>query len=330
MRPTVSVVIPVFNRPEAVRRAVGSVLAQTCQDFEIIVVDDGSTDATPASIAAFADRRITMVRHERNRGGSAARNTGIRAGTAPFVAFLDSDDEWLPTKLERQLRVFERSSDRLALVYTGTERIYADGSVSRHIPRRQANLARPLLTWNVVGETSVGMVRRSALEAVGGFDESLPASQDMDLWLRISERFLADVVPEALVRVAKGSDEGRITANMAGISRGRELYCLKHGEKMRQYGVLFRYLRHSGWVYHRIVRDPGLARRRYLDSLAAKPTAPLTYLLLFMACLPMSWLDTMARSKHAVTAFLHAGYTTIVHRSGSSRVSNPSHGKATE
>ena len=107
LSPKVSVVIPVFNRPAAVRRAIESVLAQTCQDFEIIVVDDGSTDETPAVVAGLADPRMTLIQHEGNRGGSAARNTGLRAASAEYVAFLDSDDEWLPRKLERQLEVFQ-------------------------------------------------------------------------------------------------------------------------------------------------------------------------------------------------------------------------------
>ncbi len=93
----------------------------------------------------MADPRITLIRHERNRGGGAARNTGYRAGSAPFVAFLDSDDEWLPTKLERQLEVFERSSDdRLGLVYTGADRIFPDGSCEAVHPAARADLARTL------------------------------------------------------------------------------------------------------------------------------------------------------------------------------------------
>src|SRR5262245_39993346 len=101
MSPKVAVVIPVFNRPEGVARAIRSVLTQTFQDFELVVVDDGSTDRTTDAVAAIRDHRIRLVRHERNCGGGATRNTGIRASTAPFVAFLDSDDEWMPTKLER-------------------------------------------------------------------------------------------------------------------------------------------------------------------------------------------------------------------------------------
>jgi glycosyltransferase involved in cell wall biosynthesis len=329
MSPKVSVVIPVFNRRVTVRRAIESVLAQTCQDFEIIVVDDGSTDATAASVAALADHRITLIRHERNRGGSAARNTGIRASSGPYVAFLDSDDAWLPAKLERQLEMFERSSDRVGLVYTGAERIYADGSISQHIPRRHANLVRPLLSLNVIGGTSVGMVRRDVLETLGGFDESLPSSQDLDLWFRVFELFGIAFVPEVLVRIASGNDRGRITANIDGVVKGRELFCRKHRNKMQQHGVLHLYLRYSGWVYLRMARDATLARRRYLEALAVNPISAFTYVLLLGACLPMSWLDAMARWKHGMTALLQSAYVAV-HGTGSPRTSHTAPEKRTK
>ena len=189
MPPMVSVIIPVFNRPTAVRRAIESVLAQTFGDLELIVVDDGSTDTTPDVVARMLDPRIRLLRTDGNRGASAARNAGINHSTAPYVAFLDSDDEWLPTKLERQLQLFERGSERLGLVYAGTEQILPGGKVRVCVPRRRDDLRRMLLTENVVGETSIGMVRRLALERIGGFDETLPALQDMDLWLRICEEY---------------------------------------------------------------------------------------------------------------------------------------------
>jgi len=305
MPPTVSVVIPVFNRPAALRRAIDSVLGQTFQDFEILVIDDGSTDHTAASVAEVTDPRIRLLRHERNRGGSAARNSGIRASSAPYVAFLDSDDAWLPTKLQRQLEVFERSkNEHLALVYTGAEWVFPDGRVRWHIPSRELDLTRALLTENVVGETSVGMVRRNALEAIGGFDESLPSCQDMDLWLRISEQFEANVVPEALVRVMKTDKGDRISTNVVHALRGRELFCKKHREKMIRHGVLYLYLRTSGRWQHRRARDSRLARRFYLESLRANPVAPFTYVLLLAAYLPMPCLDMIARCRRFVLALL--------------------------
>jgi glycosyltransferase involved in cell wall biosynthesis len=298
--PTVTVVIPVFNRPATIRRAIESVLAQTFQNFEIVVVDDGSTDDTAAVVATMTDPRIRFFRHERNRGGSGARNTGIHAASAPYVAFLDSDDEWLPTKLERQLEVFERSSERLALVYSGAEWIFGDGRVERRIPPSNLDLSRTLLTENVIGETSVGMVRRSVFDEIGGFDESLPSSQDMDLWLRICERFEAADVPEALVRVTKGEDSGRITNRVDDALRGRDLFCEKHREKLIRHGVLHLYLRKSGWWQQRRLRDSHVARRSYLESLRANPIAPFTYVLLIAAYVPGPCLDIMARCKQYI------------------------------
>jgi glycosyltransferase involved in cell wall biosynthesis len=297
MPPKVSVVIPVFNRPLTVRRAIASVLAQTCQDFEIIVVDDGSTDATASVVAAMTDSRMTLIRHEQNRGGGAARNTGYRAGSAPYVAFLDSDDEWLPTKLERQLEVFERADDRLGLVYTDAIWLWPDGLATRHTAQQSVDLARVLLTENVVGETSRGMVRRSALDAIGGFDEGLPAAQDMDLWLRLCERFRAELVPEALVRVTK-ADRGRITMNADSTTTGRDQFRRKHQEKLMRHGVLHLYLRESGWRQQRVVRDHQAARRFYIESLRANPFALPTYFMFATTFAPVSWLDRMAQLKN--------------------------------
>jgi len=106
--PTVSVIIPTYNRAHLVGRSIQSVINQTYQDFEIIVVDDGSTDNTEDIIKEFQkkDKRIKHIKHNKNKGGSAARNTGIRAARGEYIAFLDSDDEWMPTKLEKQTSYF--------------------------------------------------------------------------------------------------------------------------------------------------------------------------------------------------------------------------------
>ena len=108
--PTVSIIIPTYNRAHLIGRAIQSVLNQTYQNFEIIVVDDGSTDNTEEMIKEFQkhDKRIKYIRHEKNRGGAAARNTGIKVARGEYIAFQDSDDEWLPEKLEKQMDVFQR------------------------------------------------------------------------------------------------------------------------------------------------------------------------------------------------------------------------------
>lgn len=299
---SVSVVIPVHNRATAVRRAIASVLAQTCQDVEIIVVDDGSTDGTAAAISQIDDPRVRVIGHERSRGASAARNTGIRASRGEFVAFLDSDDEWLPSKLERQLKVFARSDNGVGLVYTGAELLYDEAGVRRFVPRRRGDLRRLLLRDNCVGGCSVGMVRRRVLEEVGGFDESLPARQDVDLWFRISTRYRVDFVPDALVRVAKSHDAVRITTDVANRLKARELFCRKYRTELVREGMLHLYLRESGWKYHRQLRDARIARQHYIESLAARPLAPLTYAMLLLAYVPMPVLDAVAGWKRRVSA----------------------------
>src|SRR5690348_15078750 len=116
--PRVSVIVPVFNRAATIGRAVASVVVQTMADWELIVVDDGSADDPAGALAALSDARLRLLRHERNRGAAAARNTGIAAARAPLIAFLDSDDEWLPEKLARQVAAVERAGPALGALCT--------------------------------------------------------------------------------------------------------------------------------------------------------------------------------------------------------------------
>lgn len=123
--PTVSVIIPTYNRAHLVGRAIQSVLNQTYKDFELIIVDDGSTDNTEDIIKKYQkkDERIKYIRRKKNKGGSVARNTGINAAIGEYIAFLDSDDEWLTEKLERQMKVFKSTSSEVGVVYSGFFRI---------------------------------------------------------------------------------------------------------------------------------------------------------------------------------------------------------------
>ena len=223
----VSVVIPAYNRAEAIGTALDAALAQTVTDLEVIVVDDASTDATVEIAQSYADPRVRVVRHDTNRGGNAARRTGIAAGTSRFIAFLDSDDSWEPTKLERQLRRLEEAGDDYGLCYCWFDFILDDG---RRLPALRGTsegvAVRELWTSNIIGTFSVALVRRAALEAVGGPDPGLPSCQDWDLYLRMNERTGMCVVPEVLVsyRVAQ-SDPHRISSRGSSVAAGhRQLY----------------------------------------------------------------------------------------------------------
>src|SRR4029450_453861 len=150
------------------------------------------------------------------------------------------------------------------------------------------------------------MLRRSALDAIGGFDESLPSAQDMDLWLRLCERFRAELVPQALVRVAKGNRD-RITANVVSTTIGRDQFRRKHQEELSKYGVMHLYLRESAWRQQRYARDHRAARRFYVESLCANPFAPVTYLMWLTTLLPPSLLDGIARFKHVLMRLFRFG-----------------------
>src|SRR5262245_40242735 len=215
--PEVSVIIPTHNRACFLRDAITSVLNQTFQEFEIIVVDDASCENTSEVVASFHDKRIRLIRHATNKGGSAARNTGILASTCNFIAFLDDDDEWLPDKLAKQMNIFCSSLAEVGCVYTGCVMVNRDNGrvIDQRIPTKRGNLSKDLLRSNCVGGTSSVLLKKTCLQKVGLFDEMLPRSQDYDLWIRIANEFLFEYVPEPLFKYYV--HENKISTNLDAI-----------------------------------------------------------------------------------------------------------------
>lgn len=204
--PTVSVIIPTYNRVHLVGRAIKSVLNQTYQDFEIIVVDDASTDNTEGVVKALGDSRIRYIQHEQNRGGSAARNTGIKAAHGEYIAFLDSDDRFEPMKIAAQIDVFNRSEDEnMVLVYTGCRSVELRSDKVRGLtrPRKRGNIHKDILLANCVGTTSSILVKAGIIREIGGFDESLAANQDWELYFRLSKDHAFDYVDEYLTEYGR-------------------------------------------------------------------------------------------------------------------------------
>ncbi len=192
--PSVSVVLPTHNRAALLPRSINTVLDQSYKDLELIVVDDCSGDSTLEVLAGINDPRIRTVRLEVNSGPSAARNAGIRASVGKFIAFQDSDAEWLPKKLERQMDLLERSIDqdqRTAACYSR----FAISSKDKQkiVPSDPAHLLqgdiyRRVLQGNVV-DTPAILIRRDLLDTVGFFDETLSKLEDWDLALRLSQKY---------------------------------------------------------------------------------------------------------------------------------------------
>ena len=195
--PLVSIVIPAYNRAWCLAEAVDSVLAQDFKEFELIVVDDGSADDTPQLLESYGDA-IRVLRRG-NRGVSAARNAGIAAARGGLIAFLDSDDLWLPGKLRRQVEFF--TSHPEALICQTEELWVRNGrrvNPGKRHRKRGGMIFEPSLDLCLVSPSAV-MVRRELFERAGLFDESLPACEDYDLWLRVSCRFPVHLIETPLI-----------------------------------------------------------------------------------------------------------------------------------
>jgi len=215
----VSVIIPTYNRARKVVRAVSSVLSQTFTDHEIIVVDDASTAETGDSLAQFRDS-IKFISHSANRGVSAARNSGINSSRSPLVAFLDSDDHWLPEKLAVQVKFFKENPE--AVVCQTDELWIRNGR--RVNPRKKhlklsGDIFEPSLKLCLVSPSAV-MLKHSLFNEAGPFDETFPVCEDYDLWLRICCQYPVHLIDRKLV-VKEGGDPDQLSSSLKGMDRFR-------------------------------------------------------------------------------------------------------------
>jgi glycosyltransferase involved in cell wall biosynthesis len=225
--PVVSVVIPVYRQPDLLREALDSVCNQTLDNYEIIVVDDNSKTNFKYIINEYGDH-VRLIVHDENQGAAKARNTGMSSAKGDFVAFLDADDTWEPTKLEKQQTVFENVDNNVGLVYTGFVQYELDGTEWERYPDAKGDIYLDELERDRIHPTSTVMVRRDALNEVGGFDTDLPSRQDYDLWIRITEHYDVDYVDEILVDKREQPDsiskdfDSRIKGDLAVFEKVKE------------------------------------------------------------------------------------------------------------
>jgi glycosyltransferase involved in cell wall biosynthesis len=279
---TCAAVIPVRNRPSLIVAALASVQRQTRPVDEIVVVDDGSTDATPDIVAQMSrdDARIRLVALPRSEGASAARNAGIGASQSEWISFLDSDDLWLPRKQELQLRALMETPDAVAS-FSGIRHQGVEEYHDRYAPARITLQA--LRRLNYLGTTSTATVRRSVLQEVGGFDASLPSCQDWDLWIKLRCAGDFAIVPEPLV-VFNQTERTRISNSKAGVLAGhaelfaRTLNGVRDPRERRKIAA-YHQLRLSQ-IYHWDLREPGSAVVAAMKSMALCPTRDGASLLL--------------------------------------------------
>jgi glycosyltransferase involved in cell wall biosynthesis len=217
--PAVSVIIPVHNRRQFLTRAVESVLRQTFSDFECIVVDDGSDDGGDR-LPILENRRVRVLRLGARWGVAKARNEGVKIAQTPWIAFLDSDDEWMPQKLHQQF-VWLESHPEVPILQSCE--IWIRNGVRVNPPathmKKGGDLFAASLERCMITPSSV-LVQKNFLEAFGGFNESLPACEDYDLWLRITARHEVGLVDELLLR-RYGGHADQLSATVPVLDRFR-------------------------------------------------------------------------------------------------------------
>ena len=234
----VSVILPTHNRAPVLRRALHSVLSQTGVPLEVIVVDDASTDDTPQVLQEFTDPRLHCLRLPARQGAAAARNAGLRESRGAWLAFLDSDDEWLPGFVQAVLEAAQASDERLGVLYTRFERL--DGKRRSVTPGRLRTwLSKlPLRRYHLSGDLGCALrrgnfitlqsalVRKACLDQVGWFDESLKRLQDWELWLRLALLCQFAYLPLTLVRLHASPDS--LSASAAGLQEAVQIIQQKH------------------------------------------------------------------------------------------------------
>ena len=248
--PKVSVVIPTHNRAELLRSAITSVLNQTFQDFEIVIVDDTSQDHTPHVVNSFGDGRIKYLRHNYNKGEGAARNTGVKNAQGEFIAFLDDDDEWLPEKLELQVTLLESSLPTVGCVYTGYSKIekVSGKLLCQKVLSVRGNILDHLVTENWLSSSTM-LLRKECFVKAGLFDERLTFGADYDLWLRIAKYFDFECLDKPLATYCIHGNN--VTLNYDTIIGGFEMLLEKNpilglkgkvsSKRYRSLGVLYCY-----------------------------------------------------------------------------------------
>jgi glycosyltransferase involved in cell wall biosynthesis len=228
--PLVSVIIPTYNRGWILRDAIESVLSQDFKNFELIVVDDGSTDDTPSILSDYEDRLVSVF--QKNSGVSAARNKGIIKASGRYIAFLDSDDEWLPEKLSKQMDFFLKNPDALICQ---TEEIWIRNGVRVNPKKRHRKYSGMFFDQSLrlcLVSPSAVAIQKTVFDQIGLFDETLPACEDYDLWLRVICRFPVYLIDEPLT-VKRGGHPDQLSR-----AWGLDQFRIKAIEKILQSNIL--------------------------------------------------------------------------------------------
>ncbi len=282
MTPKVSVIVATYNRADLLPRAVNSVLAQTYDNYEIIIIDDCSADRTDVVAQQFSDPRIRYVRHETNRGAAFARNTGIAEARGEYIAFLDDDDECAPNRLADQVAVLDANPD-IGMVYGWIEEIN-DATGARRIPRNVQNTHRGRAAFEAaltgVSDTASMFnpcIRASVVRRVGGFDERLATiGEDAYFMASVTQVCDAEYIPKIIVRKHENHayDQLSQTATPSAFDKFLEVHMHKFGDELRRRPAALAGFYAASAAGLMRVRQPRRAISHILKALRIQPFSP--------------------------------------------------------
>jgi len=281
MPPLVSVIIPTYNRANRLGRAVKSVLNQTFNNFELLIIDDGSEDNTHDIVSDFSDSRIIYLKHETNKGPNAARNSGLGIAQGENIAFLDSDDEWLPTMLEKQLEALKLNKG-LSVVYARAYVQKADGDfISGTKFSLNGEVYKEALTQGYLSYMITLMVKKACFDKIGPFDEQFSNCDDDDICLRLAKEYRFGLIPDelAIIHLDKST---QISSQAKSYAEGWWKLFNKHESEIIRvcgYGVMAQHIMKSGHLFMR-AKQPNNARNSFSRAFSLLPSMKtLTYFI---------------------------------------------------
>lgn len=287
--PLVSVVVPTYNRPTALRAAVASINQQTYRSIQLIVVDDStdSAETALADLALTAIEEVHFIRTASPAGAAAARNRGIAAADGTFVAFLDDDDRWEADKIERQVAAFETGSADLGLVYTGQRYVDREGNTTTiRTPTTRGWVTRALLAGAPLAPFSTVMVRKSAIDEAGTIDERFPIWEDREWYFRLSTVCTFDIIPEPLV-IRRMGDSSQLTRDFDRIRDvSYPLFLETHRSLAASYGMERQFEASMARMLAIAALDTGhysAARTASLRALRKEPTNRTSWVYLLLS-----------------------------------------------
>jgi glycosyltransferase involved in cell wall biosynthesis len=286
-----SVIITSYNRFEKLKRSISSALHQTYSNFEIIIVDDCSTDGSKEYLEKLDNPKISVFIFSKNKGQAKATNFAVEKAKGNWIAFLDADDYWSTEKLSIFINEIQKYGDEYKLFYSSRYIINSNGEVLRkNMAKEDGFIYNKVKLFNPIGCQSAAVVEKDAYITVGGLDEKLAATKDWDLWIRLSDKFKVKAIREPLTYYEENNES--ISSNLLKVINGREQFWNKHFpngmntfEKRVSYTLFGKFLLNRG---HKTK-----ARKYFLEAWKANIAHPLGLLYFIGSFLPLHLIRTL-------------------------------------